>query len=241
MTGRRGGPDGAVRVKICGITRPADARMAEAAGAAWLGAVLVPGTPRMVEVEAAREIAASVDIPLALVVADPDPDAAARAARTVGARALQLHGNESTGVVARLRELGPWEIWKGIRVRSRADVREAVARWGDLVDLVLLDGWKEGRLGGTGTPFPWEAAENPPGGNGDPIRLPPGLRLGIAGGLGPENVDAAIRRLRPWLVDASSALELRPGVKDPERVRAFVAAAAAAGAGTTARDPGAAR
>jgi uncharacterized protein with PIN domain len=93
-------------------------------------------------------------------------------ARRAGARALQLHGDESEETVARLRDLGEWELWKAVRVRSGAEIRPAVRRFRDLVDLLLLDGWHPRLLGGTGRSFPWEALEEVRSG------LPGELRLG---------------------------------------------------------------
>jgi phosphoribosylanthranilate isomerase len=120
--------------------------------------------------------------------------------------------------VSRLRDLGEWELWKAVRVRSGAEIRPAVRRFGDLVDLLLLDGWHPRLLGGTGRSFPWEALEEVRSG------LPGELRLGAAGGLDPGNVGEAVRRLRPDLVDVSSGVESGPGVKDAERIRALIAA-----------------
>jgi len=215
-----------IRVKICGVSRPRDAVVAEEAGASYLGAVLVAGSPRRVEPPTARRVADAVSIPLVVVVADSDVEEVAAAADRSGAGVIQLHGSEGPAEFSRLREMGSWELWKGVRVRSRGDIEEALALWGSVADLLLLDAWDPRRLGGTGVPFPWEALES--------VRedFPPsGARLGVAGGLDADNVGEAIRRLRPHLVDASSSLEARPGVKDPERIRSFLAAAVEPGAG----------
>jgi phosphoribosylanthranilate isomerase len=216
-------------VKICGLVRPEDATLAASLGAAWVGVVLVPGTPRARTAEQARALGEAAGlaggVPLAIVVADLDPSAAAEAARTAGARALQLHGEETPETFARLRDMGDWELWKALRVRSGDEILPAAERWKGVADLLLLDGWHPDRRGGTGTAFDWAALES--------VRelWPSGLRLGVAGGLRPQNVAAAAMRLRPDLVDTSSGVEAAPGRKDPELLHAFLAAAR--GASTT--------
>ena len=212
-----------VRVKICGLTRPKDAQVAERAGASYVGAVLVPTSPRRVSSSTAFELAAAVSIPLVVVTADLTPDEAAEAAQRTRAGGIQLHGDESPETVKELRERGSWELWKAVRVRSRDDILSALERFEDLVDLILLDGWHADQLGGTGTAFPWGAM--------DSIRqtAAPGVRIGVAGGLSPENVEGAVTRLAPDLVDVSSGVEVSPMAKDHERVRSFVRNALVAG------------
>jgi phosphoribosylanthranilate isomerase len=233
MTAAASGP----LVKICGLVRPEDARLAASLGAAWVGVVLVPGTPRARTAEHARALGeaaaaaargageASDGVSLAIVVADPEPAAAAAAARASGARALQLHGSETPDTLERLRDLGDWELWKALRVRSGDEILPAAERWAGAADLLLLDGWHPDRQGGTGTVFDWDALEA--------VRdqWPAGLRLGVAGGLRPENVAEACVRLRPHLVDTSSGVEAAPGQKDPDLLQAFLAAVQ--GASTT--------
>lgn len=217
-------------IKICGLTRPEDARVAAEAGAAYLGVVVVPDTPRAVRPADARRIRGDLEAKLALVSADAPTARLARDAREAGAEVLQLHGSESPDDVRSLREAGEWTIWKSVRVRGADDVEEAIDAFADLVDALHLDGWHPERLGGTGRRFPWAAA----GGLRD--RLPGTTRLVAAGGLTPENVGEAVRSLRPDVVDVSSGVEVEPGVKDPERVRAFVRAVRRA-AGPAGREP----
>ena len=204
------------RVKICGLTRVEDARFAERAGASYLGAILVPGSPRYVSPGQAGALANSVGLPLVVVVADLAVDEAARAAEEAGAAVIQLHGSEPPAVVEALRGRGGWELWKAVRVREREDILRAMGHYGPLIDLLLLDAWTERALGGTGVSFPWELW--------DPSRegVARALRIGVAGGLSPDNVEEAVGRLVPDLVDVGSGVELRPGVKDPSRVEAFI-------------------
>jgi phosphoribosylanthranilate isomerase len=204
------------RIKVCGLTRIEDARAAEAAGAHWIGAVLVPDSPRRIGPDDAARLANAVSLPMAIVVADLSAGEAADAALRSGARAIQLHGMEDPGTLLRLREMGDWELWKAVRVRSADSVVQGAREFSGAADLLLLDRWDPLRLGGTGTPFDWEQVEA--------HRRELALPMGVAGGLDPENVADAVRRLRPDLVDASSGLESAPGIKDPDRIRAFVTA-----------------
>jgi phosphoribosylanthranilate isomerase len=203
----------AIAFKICGLTLPADAKAAEAAGASYIGANFVPSSPRRVDARAAAEIVRAVSTPLIVITADLSPREAAAIARATVAHGIQLHGGESPETVDALRGEGSWELWKAVRVRTPADVLEAFERFGDSVDLLLLDGWRPGHLGGTGTSFDWQGVAA--------VRrdAPEGLRVGIAGGLTPENVEEAIGLLEPDLVDVASGVESAPGVKDHERIR----------------------
>ena len=206
-------------VKICGLTRPEDARAAVDAGADYLGVVTVPDTPRARTPRDARDVRGDLDVELALVCADRPAERMAEDAREAGAGVLQLHGDEEPDDVRRLRELGGWTIWKAVRVRGPEDVERAVERYGALVDALHLDAWHPRRIGGTGVAFSWEAVR------GLRERLPPGVGLVAAGGLTPDNVAEAVDVLRPDVVDVSSGVEREPGVKDHGLVRAFVRAA----------------
>jgi len=208
-----------LKVKICGITRPADAWFAEGEGADFVGTILVPESPRCVSREVAREVGKAVSIPLVMVTADLKPGEAAELAGFVGASVIQLHGGERLPEIHELRKLGSWELWKAVRVRSGKDVREALDTYAGVVDLLLLDGWHPRALGGTGTRFDWAEVAGLRG------SVPANLLLGVAGGLNPENVGDAMRMLRPDLVDVGSGVESGPGLKDHDRVRAFLRAA----------------
>ncbi|MBI4515576.1 MAG: phosphoribosylanthranilate isomerase [Deltaproteobacteria bacterium] len=196
-----------VKVKICGITNVADALHAAAAGAAAIGLNFYPPSPRCLDPEAARAIVAALP-PQVCAVGVFVNEARARVAeiaRAVGLRALQFHGDESP---ADCRGW-PLKVIKALRVRDAAALAAAAAYD---VDFVLLDAYVEGQAGGTGRRFAWE--------------LSAGCdrsRLILAGGLTPENVAAAVRLVRPLAVDVASGVETRPGVKDPELVRRFIA------------------
>lgn len=213
---------GGVAVKICGVTRREDAAVAAREGAAFVGAVVAPGSPRRIDAGTAAGLLPdprAEDGPeLVLVAVDTDPRALAEDAAAAAAGVLQLHGDETPGTVARLRDAGPWEVWKAVAVRSATDVRDAARRYGEVADGLLLDTPDPRRAGGTGRRFAWEEAAEAL------EEVPSELRLIVAGGLTPGNVAAAVARFDPDVVDVSTGVEARPGVKDPEKIAAFVAA-----------------
>lgn len=199
-------------VKVCGLTTLDDARAALAAGADWLGFVVRGDGPRVIAPRAAAEIVAA--LPGAVTVAvlvGPTPDEALAAARETGVARLQLHR-----VDAAAWPVG-YPVPAAFAVPMDAEGRLQAALPGP-GHLVLLDRAHPRLAGGTGEPLPWAHA----------APLARARDVLLAGGLGPDNVAAAIRTVRPWGVDASSRLESAPGAKDHDRVRRFVAAARAA-------------
>ena len=210
-----------VRVKICGITRPEGALVAAEAGADAIGLVLA-SSPRRVTAEEARQIVRVLPpwvTPVGVFVDAPADEILKRAAET-GFTAVQLHGDEPPETVA---ALGSLKVIKAFRIGADPDIeaarewRIACERLGRRPDAYLVDARvPQGPMGGTGKPVDWILAAR---------MITEFSPLILAGGLGPENVAEAIRRVRPWGVDGSSGLESIPRVKDPARVRAFVAAA----------------
>ena len=201
-----------VKVKVCGITNPEDARVAADAGADAIGLVFAE-SPRRVSVERAREIAAAVPegVLKVGVFVDAGPGEVLRIAREVGLDYAQLHGDEPPEALAEIRD-GGVVVMKALRVRN-AETLAAVERYE--ADLFLLDAWSAKARGGTGARFDWELAKSLRGRD----------NIVVSGGLGPENVREAIEYFEPYGVDASSSLEERPGKKSGERVRRFVRAA----------------
>jgi phosphoribosylanthranilate isomerase len=214
-----------VAVKICGLTRREDARAALRAGAAYLGVVLVPGTPRALTAEEARGVTEGLPLPVVAVVADQLLSIVVRDATALGAAVIQLHGEEAPAYVDEVRGAGPWEVWKALRVRKAEEVLRGFQAYGDVAHGFLLDGWHPSQRGGAGVSFSWETVSK--------VRaaLPTGLRLIAAGGLNPGNVEEAIRRLSPHVVDVSSGVEVSPGIKDWNKMAAFVGNARRAGNG----------
>jgi phosphoribosylanthranilate isomerase len=207
------------KVKVCGLTRPEDARLAVQAGAHYLGAILSPGFGRSVDASVAAQFAKGNDATVVAVVVNAGIAEAARVARAVGAGVIQLHGSEDPGELDALRGEGEWRLWKSVAVREASDLEQALDRWVETADGLLLEGFRAGSAGGTGATFPWEALEA--------LRsdIPEELTLVVAGGLNPENVAEAVTRLSPDVVDVSTGVEERLGVKDASKVRAFVRAA----------------
>jgi phosphoribosylanthranilate isomerase len=207
-----------VRVKICGLTRREDALEADRAGADYLGVVMSAGFGRSVPPRAAGALAAGTRGRKVAVLVDESPADVAAFAAALGADVVQLSGDEAPDTIGAIRSLGPWAIWKAVRPRSVDDVEAAVARYGDAVDGILVEGWKEGSRGGSGTRVAVDAER---------VRglVPADIDFILAGGLGPDSVSDAIHAFRPDVVDVSSGVERSVGVKDHERVHAFVEAA----------------
>jgi phosphoribosylanthranilate isomerase len=205
-------------VKICGVCDPRDAELAVAAGATHVGVIRVPGSRRTRPIGVARRVcAAAVGARRVGVYVDASTAAILREAESIGLDVIQLHGDEGPERLESLQRHG-YEVWKVVKPLDAAELRVAADRYA-LADLILVEGRSDLGPGGVGARFPWAAVA------AARDSLPEGTRLGVAGGLTPENVADAVRTLRPALVDVSSGVERSPCEKDPERVRAFVAAA----------------
>jgi phosphoribosylanthranilate isomerase len=198
-----------VVVKVCGLTNLEDARVAIEAGADWLGFVVKHDGPRAIAPAAARQIVRG--LPVSVVVAvmvSPTPDEALAIAREIGALRVQLHRVDSATWPAGF----PLPIAFAVGVDPAG---ELTAPPPPAPHLLMLDTSDARLAGGTGRTFPWDTA----------VRLARERELLLAGGLGPDNVAEAVAAVRPFGVDASSRLERAPGLKDPERVRRYVAEA----------------
>ena len=201
----------AVRVKICGITRVEDALAAAAAGADAIGLVFYAKSPRAVDIEQARAILAALP-PFVTTVGlfvDAELSELERILASVPLDLLQFHGDES---VQQCEAFGRPYI-KALRVKAGDDIAAQVARYPSAQG-ILLDAYVEGVPGGTGEAFDWSLI---------PQTLSKPLIL--AGGLRPDNVAEAVSRVRPYAVDVSGGVEASKGVKDVEKVGAFIRAA----------------
>jgi len=207
-------------VKICGITNRSDALFADSLGADYVGVILSNGFGRSVPPDRAGSIVVDLRAPTVAVLVDEQPSEAAARAHQIGASVIQLHGSEGRDTVSAIRDLGEWMLWKAVRARSVDDVRRAIDVLGDLVDGVLVEGWRRGVTGGGGVRVEMDAHE---------LRhsVPKHLTFGLAGGLNAGNVAEAVARFSPDVVDVSSGIERELGVKDHELVRAFIEAARA--------------
>jgi phosphoribosylanthranilate isomerase len=198
------------RIKFCGITNLDDAEQAVAAGAWAIGLIFWPNSPRRCRPDAAATIAAALKrrVEVAGVFVNATLDHVAEIADGVGLTLLQLHGDEGPAYCAEAARRTGAKVIKAVRVRSGADVQALAAFH---TDYHLLDSYAAGLPGGTGETFAWEIARTHRG------RTP----VILSGGLTAENVAQGIQAVGPFAVDVASGTEASPGVKDPEKIRAF--------------------
>lgn len=196
------------RVKICGITSATDARAATQAGCDAVGLVFYRPSPRYVSVEQAKDIVFSLPPFVAAVglFVNASESEISTVLSQVRLDLLQFHGEETPAECSRY---GIPYI-KAVRVREGTNLLQYAAAYGDARAL-LLDTYKEGTAGGTGEVFDWNMI---PGNIPKPVIL--------AGGLSPENVADAIRRVRPFAVDVSGGVEKSKGIKDAAQIAAFM-------------------
>jgi phosphoribosylanthranilate isomerase len=210
-----------VRIKICGVTTPEDARFAAEAGADAVGLNFYPKSPRFVSPQQAAEIVRSlppftssvgvfVGMPLRQVCA---------VAFQLGLRGVQTYDEQPP-----TEDTFPFAHVPAFRVKDAAGLDhirrfiDATAKLGRPPSAVLIDSFVEGQMGGTGHAAPWGLLRD----------FDPGVPLILAGGLTPENVAEAIALVRPWGVDVASGVESAPGRKDCEKVARLIQAARAA-------------
>lgn len=208
------------RVKICGITRPEDAELAVELGAWALGFILWAGSPRAADPAVAAGIAARFRrrVQTFGVLVDPTLDEAAHAIDALGFTGVQLHGGVGAAFCHEVRRrTGGGVVMRAFRIGSNADVQDA-DRF-RAVDFHLYDTRVEGLEGGTGRNWDWSLAGT------RRSHVP----LVLSGGLTAETVADGIAATDPYAVDVASGTEAEPGVKDPEKLRAFLAAAASSG------------
>ena len=200
-----------VKVKICGITSVADALAAADAGADMIGLMFYDKSPRHVSLAAAAEIARALP-PFVVKVGvfiNPDEELVLRAIAECGVTLLQFHGEETPGFCTQFGAMS----MKAFRVRDAESLKPLPDYQ---TDAWLLDAFSPEARGGTGEKFSWDLAV-------EAKQL--GRPIFLAGGLTPDNVAEAVRRVQPFGVDVSSGVESAPGQKDHAKVKAFIAAA----------------
>ena len=198
---------GVPRVKICGITNLDEAHHAVASGADALGFVFYPGSPRFVNPDTARRIIAELP-PLVTTVGLFVNEPPARIREMVdfcGLNTVQLHGDEEPDQCC----YPPCRVIKALRLRG--DMQSSLFS-AYKVSALLLDAFVPNQFGGTGHCCDWTQA----------AAVASQHRVILAGGLNPENVAEAVRQVRPYGVDVSSGVEVKPGQKDPEKVARFI-------------------
>ena len=207
------------KIKVCGITCLGDAALAGQLGADAIGLNFYAPSPRCISVEAAREIVAVLPpaIETVAVFVDMPVEQIAEIIAQTGISMAQFHGKEPAAAVA---ELAPHRVLRAFRWQGTSTVTEVNTYLdqchaaGRLPAGLLIDTHRRGVPGGTGESWDWQQAAD--------WACP--LPTMLAGGLTPDNVADAIRSLHPYGVDVAGGVEARPGVKDPQKLRAFFAA-----------------
>ncbi|MBI5561806.1 MAG: phosphoribosylanthranilate isomerase [Deltaproteobacteria bacterium] len=207
-----------VLVKICGITNPEDASLAVRAGADALGFVFWKKSPRRVSPAAASDIIKELPpfVTTVGVFVNETPDGIRDIVREAGLDRVQLHGDEGPSLCDEIGAVSGVRVIKAFRVGPDFDIMPLTQY---RASAFLLDAYKPGVPGGTGESFDWNIAAS----------ASKTGRIILSGGLTPDNVAEAARRVRPYAVDVSSGVEAAPGKKDAEKVRRFVERAKGAG------------
>ncbi len=204
----------AARVKICGLTRLQDAELAVQLGAWAVGMVFHPASRRCCPLAEAEMIGAALHrrVELAGVFVNAPLDEITRVSERVGLTLVQLHGDEGPAFCAEVARRTGARTIKAVAIRGLFTVR-GLERFH--TDFHLVDGYAPGLRGGTGESFDWSLLSK------RRSKLP----LIVGGGLDAERVAAAIATTHPFAVDVASGVETAPGIKDPQRMRAFFEAA----------------
>jgi phosphoribosylanthranilate isomerase len=202
------------RIKICGVTRLEDAQAAVELGAWAIGMVFYEHSKRRCQLDEAERIGAALHrrSELAGVFVNASLEHIADVSDRVGLTLVQLHGEEGPAFCSEVARRTGARTIKAAAVRGPSTLQD-LARFH--TDFHLLDGYAEGLRGGTGEPFDWSLIE------ARRSKVP----LILSGGLDADNVGEAIAATRPYAVDVASGVERSPGLKDHERLRAFIEAA----------------
>lgn len=212
-----------IRIKFCGLRTAKDMEIAAKVGAAYVGMVFYPKSPRHLDLDTAREIAIGAPAGLCKValVVDADDAMLDRLTARVPIDMLQLHGTESPARVSEIRARYGLPVMKAVGIACRDDL-PALLDYSLVADQILVDAKPDPATpmpGGNGLAFDWNLIAHR-------RWLRPWM---LAGGLRVDNVAAAIRLTGATQVDVSSGIESRPGIKDPALMAAFAKAAMAAG------------
>ncbi len=213
-------------VKICANTNLEDAKLAAQLGADAVGFVFAP-SKRQVTAEQVAAIVSELPVPLEKigVFATHDAEEIAGIVRATGLTGAQLHGGFDAELARRLRvllgdDLTIIQTLHWVVNDESNSAAQIAAQLGEIagesaINRVLVDSKVGNASGGSGVPFDWNAARKT-------LESAAGVKLIVAGGLRPENVDEAICALDPWGVDVASGVEAMPGRKDPKQLRQFI-------------------
>lgn len=210
-------------IKICGIKTSATLNAAIEAGADIVGFMHFPRSPRHLGIEDIGMLISEARgrVQTAVVTVNPDTSLVAELAM-FDPQWLQLHGSENVQRVEQIRSEGGVPVVKVLPIAAAEDV-DLVKEYETIADRILLDAkppLNASRPGGLGIPFDWELLKT----------LDPELPFMLSGGLTPQTVGDAVRKVRPFGLDVSSGVERAPGEKDPDLIRAFIANAREAAA-----------
>ncbi len=198
------------RIKVCGLTNADDAVFAANLGVDAVGLVFYPSSPRHVSVSQALEIVTALPAFVSVVAlfVDEQESTIRDILAQISVDCIQFHGNEPQEACCRYDK----RYLKAVRMREDTDVQALAKYYGD-ADALLLDAYDPAKQGGTGTCFDWSLI---------PKTCP--LPVILAGGLDAGNVNLAIQQTRPYAVDVSSGVETGKGIKDQQKIAAFIAA-----------------
>ena len=205
-----------VRVKVCGLTREEDVAIAVEAGADAVGFILgIPSSPRNLTLEKAERLVSKVPVFVdsVIVTAPKSFEWLIEVVQRVKPSAIQIHGKEQLDFTEIRRKLGNTRLIKTVYVKEALD-KETLKELKDF-DAILLDSFNKGQYGGTGKIHDWGLSAK----IREAVKHVPVI---LAGGLKSENVKEAILKVQPYAVDVASGVEQEPGIKDHEKVRAFV-------------------
>src|SRR5437763_2906501 len=206
-------------VKICGLSTPDALDVALDAGADMVGFISFPPTPRNVALATARALGSQVQgrARKVAVTVDADDTLLASIIEALEPDVLQLHGHETPERVAAVREDFGLPVMKALPIEAKSDLL-VIGSYTSAADRLLFDARpprEATRPGGLGQPFDWHLLDN----------LNLSMPFMLSGGLNPDNISEALRITRAGGVDVVSGVESAPGVKDPEKIRAFIRAA----------------
>lgn len=219
-----------IKTKVCGITSVEDARMVAEVGADYIGVIIgVDFSPRLLGMEQARPICEQSALPVVILVFNWEAEQVQGAIETLHPHAVQLLGQETPSLVRTLKGMTACELWKSVHLPAQGQEEANITELQDKVnalidagiDAILIDtvvGSSQGKMryGGTGQVSNWATARRLL----EVIPVPPFL----AGGINPDNVQEAIKQVRPYGIDLCSGVEAVPGKKDPEKLRRLMSA-----------------
>ncbi len=201
------------KIKICGLTNLIDAKNALNLGADFIGFVNIITSPRFVSVDELEKISLQLtdsERSKAVMLADTNSEEETlNITARLGFKIIQNYSDLKATEINKLRLLG-YKIFKPLRVADEDDIAH-IDDFRELCDLIILDTKIDNRLGGTGETFDWLLF--------DKAKRLTTIPLGLAGGLNPENIAEAISLTKPYLVDISSSLESKPGIKSLEKMK----------------------